>query len=289
MNFFYSELIAPFVEFGFMRRALVACFALALGCGPIGVLLILRRMSLVGDAMSHALLPGAAIGFLIAGYSLISMSIGGFLAGLGVALLSALISRFTSLREDASFAAFYLISLATGVLIVSTKGSNVDLMHLLFGTILAVDDNSLFLIATITTITLIVLSVIYRPLLTECFDPGFLKSMGVSGAAYHFFFLVLVVFNLVGGFQALGTLMAVGLMMLPAAAAKMWSDQVWSLSAISCLIAGCSGFFGLLFSYHFNLPTGPSIILVAGLIYTVSLFIGKQEGLYQRIRVFKRS
>ena len=142
----YDHLIQPFVEFGFMRRALVASLALAMGCGPIGVFLVLRRMSLIGDAMSHAVLPGAALGFLVAGLSLFWMSLGGFVAGLLVALLSGLLARATQLREDASFAAFYLISLATGVLLVSTHGSNVDIIHVLFGTILAVDDAALLLV-----------------------------------------------------------------------------------------------------------------------------------------------
>src|ERR1700676_3078972 len=97
----YNLLIDPFVEFGFMRRALIACLALSIGSGPIGVFLLLRRMSLIGDAMSHAVLPGAAIGFLIAGLSLPAMGLGGIIAGLSVALLSGLVSRTTDLREDA--------------------------------------------------------------------------------------------------------------------------------------------------------------------------------------------
>ena len=143
----YHALFEPFVEFGFMRRALVACMALGLGSGPVGVLLMLRRMSLVGDAMSHAVLPGAAIGFLVAGLSLPAMGLGGLVAGLAVALLSGVVSRFTSQREDASFASFYLTSLAAGVLIVSLRGSNIDLLHVLFGTILAIDDAALYLVA----------------------------------------------------------------------------------------------------------------------------------------------
>ncbi len=282
MSEVYVLLLEPFVEFGFMRRALVACFALAMGCGPIGVLLMLRRMSLMGDAMAHAILPGAAVGFLIAGFSLWAMSIGGFVVGLGVALLAGIISRFTNLREDASFAAFYLISLAVGVIIVSTKGSNVDLMHVLFGTILAVDNASLFLLAGITTVTLFVLAIIYRPLIVECFDPNYLKSVGNSGITYHLIFLMLVVFNLVGGFQALGTLMAVGLMMLPAAAARFWSPQLWSLFSIACFTAAVSGFIGLLLSFHFSLPSGPAIILVAGCIYLLSALLGKEGGLWRR-------
>lgn len=267
-------LFGPFLEFAFMRRALVACLALALGCGPVGVVLVLRRMSLVGDAMSHAVLPGAAVGFLAAGLSLWAMSAGGFLAGLAVAVLAGLVSRATAQREDASFAAFYLISLATGVLIVSTGGSTVDLMHVLFGTILAVNDAGLLLVAGVATLTLTALAALYRPLVVECFDPGFLRAVGGGGAACHLAFLVLVVLNLVGGFQALGTLMAVGLMMLPAAAARFWAERVWSMAAIASGVAFAAGWAGLLLSYHFDLPSGPAIILVAGAAYLLSLALG---------------
>jgi zinc/manganese transport system permease protein len=283
MSALYDLLAAPFVDFAFMRRALVACAALSIGCGPIGVLLVLRRMSLIGDSMSHAVLPGAAVGFLISGVSLVSMSIGGFVAGLLVALLSGVVARVTQLREDASFAAFYLISLALGVLIVSTRGSNVDLMHVLFGTILAVDDRSLILVSAIATFSIGVLAVIYRPLLVECFDPGFLRSVGGHGALYHILFLVLVVLNLVAGFQALGTLMAVGLMMQPAAAARFWSGAVWSLAAVSALIALVSGYVGLLLSFHVDLPSGPCIVLTAGVIYVVSMMVGTHGSLRQNL------
>lgn len=278
----YAALIQPFIEFGFMRRALVACLALSVGCGPVGVLLVLRRMSLVGDALSHAVLPGAAIGFMIAGLSLLVMSLGGFIAGLAVAVLSGLVARITPQREDASFAAFYLISLALGVLIVSTRGSNVDLMHVLFGTILAVDDASLLLVVSIATLTLIILAVIGRGLIVECFDPGFLRAVGGPGAALHFAFLMLVVMNLVAGFHALGTLMAVGLMMLPAAAARFWASQVATLAVTSSAIAFASGYTGLLLSYHASLPSGPAIILVAGGVYILSVVAGPRGSLWAR-------
>ncbi|PWC51680.1 metal ABC transporter permease [Azospirillum sp. TSA6c] len=282
----YDVAAAPFLEFGFMRRALAACLALSLGCGPVGVLLVLRRMSLMGDAMSHAVLPGAAIGFLAAGLSLWAMSIGGFLAGLAVALLAGLVSRVTASREDASFAAFYLISLAGGVLIVSLRGSNVDLMHVLFGTILAVDDAGLLLVAGIATVTLLTLALLYRPLVVECFDPGFLRAAGGTGgrlgALCHLVFLVLVVLNLVGGFQALGTLMAVGLMMLPAASARFWAEGIATLALTAMALAFASGIGGLLLSFHLNLPSGPSIVLVAGAGYLLSLALGPVGSLRTR-------
>jgi zinc/manganese transport system permease protein len=281
----YALLVQPFLEFGFMRRALVACLALALSCGPIGTLLILRRMSLMGDAMSHAVLPGAAIGFLVAGLSLPAMSAGGAVAGLVVALLSSVVTRFTPLREDASFAGFYLISLALGVLIVSTGGSNVDLLHVLFGSILSVDGPALLLIAGIATVTMAALAALYRPLVMECFDPNFLRTVDGRGGLVHVLFLMLVVLDLVAGFQALGTLMAVGLMMLPAAAARFWARQIWSLWLASAGIALLSGYVGLLVSYHLDLPSGPAIVLTAGVCYALSVLAGTRESIRTRYLV----
>src|SRR5829696_4612751 len=229
----YDLLIAPFAEFEFMRRALVGAAAIVLGGGPMGVFLMLRRMSLTGDAMSHAILPGAAIGYLVAGLSLPAMTLGGLAAGVVVAILAGLVSRVTALKEDASLAAFYLLSLALGVCIVSLKGSNVDLLHVLFGTVLALDDAALMLLASITSITLLTLAVLYRPLVLECVDSGFLRSVSRAGTPTHLVFLGLVVLNLVGGFNALGTLLAVGLMMLPAATSRFWSADITLIIAVA--------------------------------------------------------
>ncbi|MDL2401062.1 metal ABC transporter permease [Rhizobium mayense] len=279
----YDIFLAPFADYGFMRRALIACLCLGLGSGPIGVFLMLRRMSLMGDAMSHAVLPGAAIGYLIAGsLSLTAMGLGGLVAGLSVALLSGLVSRMTVLQEDASFASFYLTSLALGVLIVSLRGSNIDLLHVLFGTILAIDAPALYQIGAITTVTLLALAVIYRPLVMECFDPGFLRTVGGRGPVYHFLFLLLVVLNLVASFQALGTLMAVGLMMLPAAIAQLWSRSLPAMMAIAAATATASGYIGLIASYHFEFASGPTIIIAASLIYGFSILFSP-SGLARRL------
>jgi zinc/manganese transport system permease protein len=271
----HAMLIAPFADYGFMRRALVASVALGIGSGPIGVLLMLRRMSLAGDALSHAVLPGAAIGFLLAGgISLPAMGLGGLIAGLSVALLSGLVSRTTVLREDASFAGFYLTSLALGVLIVSLHGSNSDLLHVLFGTILAIDAEALCLVGAIASLTLFVLAIVYRPLVVECFDPGFLRAVSGRGSVYHFLFLFIVVINLVAGFQALGTLMAVGMMMLPATIAQLWARTLPAMMLIAAAAAAVSGFAGLVLSFHLGWASGPTIILSASLLYAVSVLFG---------------
>jgi zinc/manganese transport system permease protein len=279
----FDLLIAPFSDFEFMRRALAGVVALAFGAGPIGVFLMLRRMSLVGDAMAHAILPGAAIGFLISGLNLFAMATGGLIAGFVVALAAGLIARATELKEDASLAAFFLISLAVGVTIVSVRGTNIDLLHFLFGTVLALDDQTLILIAVNATVTLVGLALIYRPLLLECVDPNFLRSVSRAGGPSHILFLALVVINLVSGFHALGTLLAVGIMMLPAAAARFWARDITTMLIISALAGVVSGYIGLLLSFHTSIPSGPAVILVAGGIYAVSVVIGPVGGLVHRL------
>ena len=283
LNTLYDLVIGPFVEFAFMRRALVGAIALSLGAGPIGVFLMLRRMSLVGDAMAHAILPGAALGYLIAGLSLGFMTAGGLIAGFVVALLAGLVTRFTVLKEDAALASFYLISLAGGVVLVSLRGSNVDLLHVLFGSVLALDDPTLLLLAATATISLGVLAVLYRPLVLECVDPLFLRTVSQSGSATHLGFLALVVLNLVAGFHALGTLLAVGLMMLPAFAARFWSTTLEGMIACATGIGIASSAIGIVASYYLSTPTGPTIILTAGLIYLISLLIGFKNGLILRL------
>jgi len=276
----YDFFLAPFgSDLPFMRRALVASLALALSYGPIGVFLVLRRMTLVTDAMAHAVLPGVAVGFLVSGLSLWAMSLGGLAAGLIVALLAGAISRITNMREDASFAGFYLVALAAGVMLLATRGSNIDLVHILFGSILAVDDAALYLMAGTATVTLTTMALIYRPLLVECLDPQFLRAAGGRGALWHSIFLMLLVINTVAGFQALGTLMAVGLMVLPAIAGRFWVRSVFGLWLCATIIALLSGYGGLLLSFHADLPSGPSIVLVAGLAWFASMLIGRYNSL----------
>lgn len=271
----YALLIAPFAEFGFMQRALIGALLLSLSSSPVGVFLMLRRMSLTGDAMSHAILPGVAIGFLVFGLEILPMTLGGIIAGFVVALGAGAISRITIQREDASLAAFYLISLALGVLIVSLRGSTVDLMHVLFGSVLALNTEAITLIGLIVLSTLIALGVFWRALVAECLDPLFLRSVSKLGSAVHFVFLAIVVLNLVGGYLALGTLLSVGLMMLPAAAARFWTTRVETMVLTAIAIAAASSVSGLLLSYHAALPAGPAIVLSAGAVYVISLVLGR--------------
>jgi zinc/manganese transport system permease protein len=268
-----DTLVGPFAEFAFMRRALVATLALSLSAAPLGVFLSLRRMSLLGDALSHAVLPGVAIGFMLFGLSLTAMAAGGVVAGMLVAAIAGLVSRSTALKEDASLAAIYLVALALGVTLISRQGTQLDLLHILFGSALGVDAQGLHLVATVASVSVVALAGLYRGLVLESFDPVFLSAAGRRGGLWQQGFLMLVVINLVAGFQTLGTLMAVGLMMLPAVSARLWHNTLPAQlvnASVQALLAGVSG---LLLSYHLDTPSGPTIIGCAGVLYFASLLV----------------
>ncbi len=271
-----SDWLLPLADFQFLRRALAGSMILAVSMAPLGTMLILRRMSLVGDAMAHAVLPGAVAGFLLAGFSIWAMALGGFIAAITVAMLATLIARRTREYEDSSFAALYLIALAIGVIGVSASGGRVDLAHLLFGSVLAVDGDGLALAAGVATITWLGLAVIHRALVLSTLQPGFFAETRI-GTVAHATFAALVVLNLVAAFQILGTLMAVGLLVLPSAAARHWATRLESLIAITTLIGICAAVSGLLLSFHADLPSGPAIVTCAGAIYLVSVIAGTRR------------
>lgn len=279
----HDAIIGPFAEFAFMRRALAGALMLSLSACPVGVFLMLRRMSLTGDAMSHAILPGVAAGFLLFGLELVPMTLGGLIAGALVALGAGAVARLTVQKEDAALAAFYLVSLAAGVVMVSLRGSSIDLMQVLFGSVLALGPDTLAMIGGVAVLTLAVLALFWRALVAESLDPLFLRSVSGLGPVVHFVFMGLVVANLVAGFQALGTLLSVGLMILPAAAARFWGRGVAGMAAAAVLIGALSSTGGLLLSWHAGLPSGPAIILIAGAVYLLSLIAAPRGLLTTRL------
>ncbi len=271
----YELLAAPFVDYSFMRRALAACIILAISGAPLGVFLNLRRMALLGDAMSHAILPGVALAFTIWGLAVWPMTLAALAMGIAVACVAVVLTRVTQLREDGSFTLIYLLCLATGMIMISRAGSGVDVLHILFGNILGIDNAALYLAAIVASVTVVALSQIYRALVIECMDPGFLHATlrGRSFVGQAFF--VLVVANLVASFQALGTLMALGLILLPAIATPFWTRSLDKAIALGIGIAALGAYAGLLVSYHASLPAGPAVVMVTGGLCVFSVLAGR--------------
>jgi zinc/manganese transport system permease protein len=273
-------LLEPFT-LGFMRRALAGCLALSVAAPPLGVFLVLRRMSLMSDVLQHGVLPGIAVGAIFAGLSVWAMGVGGVVAGLAVAVVSGWLTRRTGGREDSQLAGMYLLALAAGVALISAQHS-LDLTHILFGNVFAVDNTALFGMAGVATVTLPVLALIWRPLVLESLDPGFMAATTGKGGLWHLVFLMLVVLCVVSGFVALGTLMSVGLMMLPAIAARHWSDSLAGQVRVSVLLACVSSIGGLILSFNLDIPGGPAIVLTAGGLWILSLLTGPRGSLWRQ-------
>ena len=256
----------------FMRRAFVTTTVLSASLTPVGAFLVLRRLSLAGEAMAHAITPGVVIGFVTMGLSVMSLLLGGLAAGVGVAILSALLSRKTILRSDASLASLYLIALATGIFILSAAGSAVPLKSFLFGSILGIDDASILLVAGVASVTLIAFALLLRPLIVSTCDPVFFESHSRYPWLIEQAFMLLMVLNLLAAFKTLGTLMAVGLMILPATAARHWARTITGQLTLGFVFSLASCWIGLVLSYVFaETPSGPAIVLVAGGFFAVSV------------------
>lgn len=264
-------------EFAFMKRAFVATTVLSFSVAPVGAFLVLRRLSLAGEAMAHAIVPGIVIAFVVAGLSVMSMITGGLIAGLSVAVLTTVLARSTVIREDAGLASLYLIALALGIFILSAAGSAVPLKSFLFGSVLGIDNETLALIAATATVTLVSFAVLLRPLVINTIDPVFHASLSRRPGIVGLWFMLLVVLNLLGAFKALGTLMAVGLMILPATAARYWVKTIAAYLLLTFLFALLSCWAGLFISFHLSsVPSGPAIVLVAGGLFAISIVFGPQ-------------
>lgn len=262
-------------SYAFMRRAFVATTVLSASVAPVGAFLVLRRLSLAGEAMAHAITPGIVIGFVTAGLSVMSLLVGGLVAGVGVAILTALLARKTILRSDASLASLYLIALAVGIFILSAAGSAVPLKSFLFGSILGIDDASLILVGGVATVTLVSFAVLLRPLIVSTCDPIFFETQTRRPWLVEQGFMLLLVLNLLAAFKTLGTLMAVGLMILPATAARYWASTITAQLVLGFVFALSSCWIGLSLSYVFpETPSGPAIVLVAGGFFLVSAILG---------------
>jgi zinc/manganese transport system permease protein len=266
-----------------LPMALAGGLALALGGAPLGVLLIARRMSLVGDALSHGILPGAALAYLIAGPDPVAMTVGALIAGFVVAGLSSLLARTKRMPEDAAFAVFYLSALAFGVLIVGRNANAEVVFDLLFGAATGLDATALLVSAGAATATLFALALFIRGFLAESADPVFMRASGLPGGMLHLLLMLLVALNLVAGFRAFGALMTVGLMMIPAAASRFWARSYVGQAGAAVLISALSSGAGLFLAHRFAAEPGATMTLAAASLFGLSALAGTNNGLLQNL------
>jgi zinc/manganese transport system permease protein len=261
-----------------LRSAAAGALALAFGGAPLGVLLIARRMSLMGDALSHGILPGAAVAFLLAGRDPVALTLGALVAALLVTGLSSLLARTRRLPEDAAFAVVYLPALAAGVALMSRKAGPEALEAMLFGAAGALDRGGLVLAAGAATASLVCLALFVRGFVAESVDPGFTRAEG-AGGGLHLLFMMLVALNLVAGFRAFGALMTVALMMIPAAGARFWARGWAGQAGVAVLLSAAASGAGLVLAAWAGVEAGAMMTLCAAALFAVSGLVGVNGGL----------
>ena len=264
-----------------LKSAAAGAVALAFGGAPLGVLMIARRLSLMGDALSHGILPGVAIAFLLAGRDPVALTFGALTAGLIVAGLSSLLARTGKLPDDASFAIFYLSALALGVLLLGRAGKPDELEALLFGSTEALDAGGLILAGAAASATLVALALFLRGVLGEGADPVFMRTLGARFGLAHLLLMLLLALNLVAGFRAFGALMTVALMTIPAAAARFWAKGYGGQAVCAVLLSAVSGLAGLGLAAIWAVEPGAVMTLCAAGLFGVSALIGANGGLLQ--------
>jgi len=271
------------LQFEFMQRALIVCALVGFTNGFIGSYIVLRRLALMADALSHSLLPGLAAAAIFFGLSAAGLLVGGLIAGLFVILGGQLISRSSRIKEDTAIASLYIIAFAAGVLLIKYSRVPIDLGHFLFGNVLGVGNADLWLAYGVSWVALPLIVILQRPLLIALFEPDVARSQGVSVDTLHFILMGLVVLAMLASLQAVGVLLSLGLLILPAATIYLLTDRFALLAWGSGLLGLSAGVVGLLISYWINLPTGPTIVLLLGLSLLLAYLLSPKYGILRRI------
>ncbi|HXN36023.1 MAG TPA: metal ABC transporter permease [Opitutaceae bacterium] len=279
----HDLIVAPF-GYEFMRRGLMAAMLLGVSGGLLGCVLVLRRLALMGDALSHSLLPGVAAAWLLFGTSTLALFLGGLIAGLLTALGSALLSRLTRVKEDAAFGSLFIVFFAAGVALISKLPTRLNLSDFLFGNILGVGAADLRLAMAVSGCTVAAFLVFYRSIVLETFDPAFHRATGGRGGLVHLGFLTLTVLNLVAAMQTMGIVLALGLFLLPAVSAYLWCDRLVSMLLLSVGLAVAGSFAGILLSYHAGLASGAAIVLCLGAALLGSALFSPRYGIIAALR-----
>ncbi len=279
-------LIEP-LQLEFMQRAFTACALVGFTNGFIGTFVVLRRMALMADALSHSLLPGLAVAAIVVGLNPGGLLLGGLLAAIFVALGGHLVARSSRLQDDTSVAALYIVALAAGITLIKFARVRVSLDHFLFGNILGVADADLWTSYAVTAVVLLTLTVLHRPLLLAIFEPSVAQTQGVRVGGLLALLVVLIVLAMVSSLQAVGVLLSLGLMILPAATVYLLSDRYARMSWYAGLVGAAGAVAGLLLSFWAGLPSGPSIVLLLGAVFFAAYLFSPKYGVVTR-RLRKR-
>lgn len=265
------EFVEHLFTYQFLNRALITSIIVGIVCGTVGSLIVLRGLSLMGDAMSHAVLPGVALSFLFG----IPMFVGALITGMIASIFIGYITSSSKTKPDAAIGISFTAFLASGIIIISLINTTTDLYHILFGNLLAITNSAFLTTIVIGSIVLILIIIFYRPLMISTFDPTFSRMSGLNTTLLHYFVMLLLSLVTVANIQTVGIILVVALLITPASTAFLISKKLYSMMIIASLISVISSIVGLYYSYIYNIPSGATIVLCTFVIYIITLFFTK--------------
>ncbi|HBI8770837.1 TPA: metal ABC transporter permease [Staphylococcus aureus] len=265
------EFVEHLFTYQFLNRALITSIIVGIVCGTVGSLIVLRGLSLMGDAMSHAVLPGVALSFLFG----IPMFVGALITGMIASIFIGYITSSSKTKPDAAIGISFTAFLASGIIIISLINTTTDLYHILFGNLLAITNSAFLTTIVIGSIVLILIIIFYRPLMISTFDPTFSRMSGLNTTLLHYFVMLLLSLVTVASIQTVGIILVVALLITPASTAFLISKKLYSMMIIASSISVISSIVGLYYSYIYNIPSGATIVLCTFVIYIITLFFTK--------------
>lgn len=271
-----------FFEFDYAIRALTASVLVGMMCGILGCFIFLRNMALVGDALSHAILPGVVLGFLIAGTNVVAFFLGSVAAGLVAAILITFIQTRVKSKEDAAIGVVFSTMFSLGVigisLLTKKEGVHLDLKDFLFGNILAITTADLLLTFTVATFVLAATVFLYRFLFITTFDPTLAKAMGISTSVIHYFLMLLLSFTVVACLQSVGVILVVGMLIIPASIAYTLAKRLPTMLLYSALIGIACTVSGFFLAFQFDIAPGPAMNIVGAFLYVLAILFSPESG-----------
>lgn len=282
-----SFLWEPFTH-EFMQRALLGCALIGFTNGFLGAYVVLRRMALMADALSHSLLPGLALGVILFGLTPLSLFFGALSAALMVALGAAVIARSSRVKEELALGILYTMAFAIGVLMLEFAPTRVSLLHYLFGNVLGQGSSDLWIAWGVAAVTLPVMVLLQRPLFLFLFEANVARSQGVRVDALNALVTAFVVLAMISALQAVGVILALGMLIAPAATIYLLSDRFEYLFWGGGLLGAFGSCAGLLISHWFNLRSGPCIVMFLGGMFAAAYLFGPRYGIIPRLWRRKR-
>lgn len=271
------------MSYHFLQNALVTAIVIGVVSGAVGCFIILRSMSLMGDAISHAVLPGVALSFILG----INFFIGAIVFGLLASVIITYIKENSVIKGDTAIGITFSSFLALGIILIGVANSSTDLFHILFGNILAVQDSDKWITIGVSVFVLGVIILFFKELLITSFDPILAKSMGMNVNAYHYMLMILLTLVSVTAMQSVGTILIVALLITPAATAYLYANSLKVMLVMSSAIGALSSVLGLYLGYTFNIAAGSSIVLTSAAIFLISFFISPKQGYIKKVMMTK--